>query len=65
MDLWAQNLTNEKYYQVAFNSTLQGSAFATTVQPNGTFYNPATDTQGYSAFLGAPRTWGVTLRLSY
>ncbi len=65
VDLWAQNLTNEKYYQVAFNSTLQGSAFATTVQPNGTFYNPATDTQGYSAFLGAPRTWGVTLRLSY
>lgn len=65
VDLWAQNLTDEEYYQVVYNSSLQGSAFASTVQPDGSFYNPATDTQGYSAFLGAPRTWGVTLRLSY
>ena len=50
---------------MVYNSPLQGSAFAATAQPDGTFYNPATDTQGYSAFLGAPRTWGVTLRLSY
>lgn len=65
VDLWAQNLTNEEYVQVAYNAPLQGSAFQTTVQPNGTFYNPALDTQTYNAFLGQPRTYGVTLRVRY
>ena len=31
----------------------------------GNFYNPSLDTQTYNAFLGAPRTWGVTLRVRY
>lgn len=65
LDLWAQNLTDEEYVQVAYNSPLQGTAFQTTAQPDGTFYNQALDTQGISAFLGAPRTWGVTLRVRY
>jgi len=65
VDLWAQNLTDEEYTQVAFNSPLQGTAFQSTVQPNGTYYNQALDTQGISAFLGAPRTYGVTLRVKY
>lgn len=65
LDVWAQNLTDEEYVQVAFNSPLQGTAFQSTVQSNGTFYNQALDTQGISAFLGAPRTWGATLRLKY
>jgi outer membrane receptor protein involved in Fe transport len=66
-EFWVQNLTDEEYTQVAFNSFLQGDAFPnrTTPQPDGTFYNPATDTQTYSAFLGAPRTYGFTLRLKY
>ena len=64
-DVWAQNLTDEEYIQVAYNAPLQGSAFQSTVQPNGTFYNPALDTQTYDAFLGAPRTYGLTLRLKY
>ncbi|MDQ3125842.1 MAG: TonB-dependent receptor, partial [Pseudomonadota bacterium] len=51
-ELWVQNLTDEEYIQVAYNAPLQGSAFQTTVQPNGTFYNPALDTQTYDAFLG-------------
>lgn len=65
LEAWAQNLTDEEYVQVAYNSPLQGTAFQSTVQPNGTFYNPALDTQGISAFLGAPRTFGGTLRIKY
>ncbi|WP_461609959.1 TonB-dependent receptor domain-containing protein, partial [Brevundimonas naejangsanensis] len=65
LDLWAQNLTDEEYKQVAINAPLQGSAFQTTVQPNGTYYNPALDTQTYNAFMGQPRTYGVTLRVRY
>ncbi|MBN8552791.1 MAG: TonB-dependent receptor [Caulobacterales bacterium] len=65
LELWGQNLTDEEYYQVVFNAPLQGTAFQSTVQPNGTYYNPALDTQTYNAFLGQPRTWGVTLRISY
>ncbi|MGZ9113293.1 MAG: TonB-dependent receptor, partial [Brevundimonas sp.] len=64
-EFWVQNLTDEEYIQVAYNAPLQGSAFQTTVQPNGTFYNPALDTQTYDAFLGQPRTYGATLRFKY
>ncbi|GAA0649491.1 TonB-dependent receptor [Brevundimonas lenta] len=64
-EVWGQNITDEEYTQVAFNAPLQGSAFQTTQQPNGTFYNPALDTQTYNAFLGNPRTYGATLRFKY
>ncbi|MBA3999673.1 TonB-dependent receptor [Brevundimonas sp.] len=59
LEVWGQNLTDEEYYQVVFNAPLQGTAFASIP------YNAATDTQTYNAFLGAPRTWGVTLRVRY
>jgi len=62
---WVQNLTDEEYIQVAYNAFLQGSAFQSTVQPNGTYYNPALDSQTYNAFNGAPRTYGMTLRYRY
>jgi len=65
LELWAQNLTDEQYVQVAYNGFLQGSGFQSTVQPNGTFYSAAGDTQTIDAFLGAPRTWGATLRIKY
>ena len=64
-EIWGQNLTDEEYIQVAYNAPLQGSAFQKTVQPNGTYFNPALDTQTYDAFLGQPRTYGMTLRLKY
>src|SRR6478672_9798541 len=66
-EFYVQNLTDEEYTQVAYNGFLQGDAFPnrTTPQPNGTFYNPATDTLTYDAFLGAPRTYGATLRFKY
>ncbi|MDO1558061.1 TonB-dependent receptor [Brevundimonas sp. 2R-24] len=72
LELWGQNLTDEDYYQVVFNGFAQGDAFPnrTTPQPSGTpypgtFYNPNTDTQTYDAFLGQPRTYGVTFRVRY
>ncbi|WP_439477181.1 TonB-dependent receptor [Brevundimonas sp.] len=64
-EFWVQNLTDEEYIQVAYNAPLQGSAFQSTLQPNGTYYNPALDSQTYDAFLGQPRTWGATLRFKY
>jgi outer membrane receptor protein involved in Fe transport len=45
LEAWAQNLTDEEYYQVVFDATLQ----------TGTF----------DAYLGAPRTYGLTLRLQF
>ena len=65
LEAWAQNLTDEEYTQVAYNGFLQGGGFASTQQPDGTFYTPATDSQTIDAFLGAPRTYGVTLRVKY
>lgn len=59
VELWAQNLLNEKYTQVAFNGPLQGGSGLSATQNT---YNPALDTITYNAFLGAPRTFGVTLR---
>ncbi len=69
VDLWAQNLTDEEYIQVAYNAFLQGSAFQSTPTATGpyagTYYNPALDSQTYDAFNGAPRTYGMTLRYRY
>ena len=66
---WVQNLTDEEYVQVAYNGFLQGSAFQSTPTASGpyagTFYNPALDSQTIDAFLGAPRTYGLTLRFKY
>ena len=67
VDIWAQNLLQEEYTQVGFAAPLQGTAFpnTTTPQADGTYYNIATDTATYNAYLGAPRTWGVTLKVKY
>ncbi|HEX8471986.1 MAG TPA: TonB-dependent receptor, partial [Brevundimonas sp.] len=52
LEAWAQNLTDEDYLQVGFNGPFQ-------VDEN----NDAISV--YNAFLGAPRTYGLTLRLAY
>ena len=54
VELWAQNLTDEEYYQVAFDATLQGSS-ADQPLPTSTV----------NAFLGAPRTYGITARFKF
>jgi outer membrane receptor protein involved in Fe transport len=62
-ELWADNLTDERYYQVAFNAPFQGSTGVRDAP--APVYDPARDTQTYGAFLGAPRTVGATLRVKY
>lgn len=52
LEAWAQNLTDEEYYQVGFNGPFQ-------VDENNDSISV------YNAFLGAPRTYGLTLRLKY
>ena len=63
LEIWGQNLFNEKFLQVAFDAppgqgsgtlrgTIRGSA--------GGFYNRSN--QLFGAFLGEPRTYGLTLR---
>ncbi|HEY6640646.1 TonB-dependent receptor [Povalibacter sp.] len=53
IEAWAQNLTDEEYYQVAFDGTLQGSSAG------------AVPTSTIDAFLGAPRTYGLTARFKF
>lgn len=67
LEVWGQNLLEEEYTQVGFAAPLQGVAFnpANTVQPDGSFYNQGNDTATYNAYLGAPRTYGVTLKVKY
>jgi len=71
VELWGQNLTDETYKQVVINAPLQGTGFQSTVQTGGTkpgtYYDGTAgkDTNTYDAFLGAPKTYGVTLRVKY
>jgi iron complex outermembrane receptor protein len=44
VELWAQNLLNQDYTQVIFDSAFQGS---------------------YTAYLGDPRTYGLTVRARF
>ncbi|MCX8476147.1 MAG: TonB-dependent receptor [Sphingomonas sp.] len=61
IEFWGQNIFNENYTQVAFNSPFQEGAVAA----------PFTDPQYpggrqlFSAYLAEPRTYGVTLRARY
>ncbi|OZA84461.1 MAG: TonB-dependent receptor, partial [Caulobacter sp. 39-67-4] len=62
VELWGQNILDEEYTQVAFNGFLQGGS---GLSATNTTYVPANDTITYDAFLGAPRTYGVTLRAKF
>jgi iron complex outermembrane receptor protein len=57
IELWAQNLLNKDYIQVAFNTPFQGAGSSANVARFG-----GTGNALYSAFLAEPRTYGVTLR---
>jgi iron complex outermembrane receptor protein len=54
VELWALNLTDEDYYQVLFDATLQGSSTA-----------PGQSQSTINGFLGAPRTYGITARFKF
>jgi outer membrane receptor protein involved in Fe transport len=54
VELWALNVTDEDYYQVLFDATLQGSSTS-----------PGASQSTLNGFLGAPRTYGVTARFKF
>jgi len=66
VELWAQNLFNADYTQVAFSMPLQGGGVgavpgtAAAVKAFGT-----SSTQLFGAFLGEPRTWGLTIKTRF
>jgi iron complex outermembrane recepter protein len=68
VELFAQNIFDKTYSQVAFDAPLQGGNTIATVA-NGfrdAFGNPiASVNQLYGAFLAEPRTYGVTLRYKF
>jgi outer membrane receptor protein involved in Fe transport len=55
VELWAQNLTDAEYMQVAFDAPLQAPGTSL----------PGDPLNSYNAFLGAPRTYGLTFRVTY
>ena len=62
VEVWANNLTDELYSQTTFNGPLQGSSGLSAANAS---YNPALDTITYDAILGAPHTYGLTLRTHF
>ena len=58
IELWGQNIFDKHYIQVGFDAPLQGSGTTRGVEAG--FYPRAT--QLYGAFLGEPRTFGLTVR---
>lgn len=59
VEAWGRNLTDETYAQVAFDAFAQGRRAGAGTS------NDARATASYMAFLGAPRTWGITLRTEW
>ena len=55
VELWGLNIFNKDYIQVGFDAPLQTPGSPAPGDPRNT----------YNAFLGAPATYGVTLRLTY
>ncbi|RJF93592.1 TonB-dependent receptor [Sphingomonas cavernae] len=68
VEFWAQNLFNEDYAQVAFNSPFQAGGSTTPPFAPGFTFAPFVDPQFpggrqiFSQFLAEPRTYGITLR---
>jgi outer membrane receptor protein involved in Fe transport len=60
VELWAQNLFNVDYQQVAFAAPFQGAGSRAQTQAFGTTAN-----QIFSSFLAEPRTYGVTVRTRF
>jgi outer membrane receptor protein involved in Fe transport len=68
VEFWGQNLLDENFLQVAFDAPIQGGC-TTRGAVNGFCTSstaiPNRATQLYGAFLGEPRTFGVTLRAKW
>ena len=61
VELWAQNLLDTQYQQVAFSAPYQGSGSASQVERFGSPSFAVANTIT-SSFLAEPRTYGLTLR---
>ena len=61
LEIWAQNLLDTQYQQVAFSAPFQGAGSASQVERFGS-PNFAVGNAVMSSFLAEPRTYGVTLR---
>jgi len=64
IEIWAQNLFDQNYQQVAFNTPFQGSNSRAQVQDFGS-PSFATANQLFSSFLAEPRTYGLTARYRF
>ncbi len=62
IELWGQNIFNERYTQVAFNSPLQSSGPDNQSTSQLGRANATMSNQLFSAYLAEPRTYGITLR---
>jgi iron complex outermembrane recepter protein len=62
VELWAQNLFNKNYDQVAFNTPLQASGTGSLAHQKEFGSATSFSSQLFSAFLSEPRTFGVTVR---
>jgi outer membrane receptor protein involved in Fe transport len=60
VEVWAQNLFNEQFQQVAFNTPLQGGGTVAQTARGG----PNATTM-FGSFLAEPRQFGVTLRTRF
>jgi iron complex outermembrane receptor protein len=65
VELWAQNLFNQDYQQVAFNAPFQGSNSVAQVQNFGATQGFGTANQLFASFLAEPRTFGITGRFRF
>jgi outer membrane receptor protein involved in Fe transport len=64
LELWAQNVFDVEYQQVAFNSPFQGANSVAQVQAFGA-PSFAVANQLFSSFLAEPRMYGVTGRFRF
>jgi iron complex outermembrane receptor protein len=64
VELWAQNLFDTNYQQVAFNAPFQGANSRAQVQAFGS-PSFASGNQIFTSFLAEPRTFGITGRFRF
>jgi hypothetical protein len=65
VELWGRNLTDERYAQITFDAPLQGDAPQLTNQPALGGFAPRVVNSQVNAFVGEPRTYGLTLRWNH
>ena len=65
IELWAQNILNTRYQQIAADAPLQGGGTWRAVAAPASSGLAATANQMFVNFPGEPRMYGVTLRTKF